>query len=86
MGFVLLQLCAIDDCGELQPGDDDGTATNDDGTGDVYADWPDDSDIDFKDVSVHPNPNHFESLAQIFKTPNIKPNILDYFIYMVLKY
>lgn len=39
--------CRISDCGELQPGQDDGCIV-DDGTGDKYADWPIDSDIDFK--------------------------------------
>ncbi|XP_045203479.2 peptidyl-prolyl cis-trans isomerase D-like [Mercenaria mercenaria] len=38
--------CRIADCGELLPGQDDGCQV-DDGTGDKYADWPGDSDIDF---------------------------------------
>ncbi|XP_078369415.1 peptidyl-prolyl cis-trans isomerase D-like [Oculina patagonica] len=36
--------CVIDDCGELQPGEDDGTSV-DDGTGDLLPDWPNDSGI-----------------------------------------
>jgi len=38
----------IDNCGELKPGDDDGTAI-DDGTGDKYSNWPEDSDFDLTD-------------------------------------
>jgi len=38
----------IDECGELKPGDDDGTAI-DDGTGDKYSNWPEDSDFDLID-------------------------------------
>lgn len=40
------QTCMIADCGEILPGQDDGCRV-DDGTGDKYADWPDDSDINF---------------------------------------
>ncbi|KAL5011964.1 hypothetical protein ScPMuIL_010515 [Solemya velum] len=39
-------LCAIRDCGEIKPGEDDGVKEEDD-TGDVYADWPVDSNINF---------------------------------------
>jgi len=42
------QLVVIDDAGELKPGDDDGTAV-DDGTGDKYPSWPEDSDMDLTD-------------------------------------
>lgn len=38
--------CVIDDCGELQPGEDDGICV-DDGTGDKLPHWPSDSDLDF---------------------------------------
>jgi len=34
----------IDDCGELQPGEDDGICV-DDGTGDLLPDWPEDSGL-----------------------------------------
>ncbi|KAH3858145.1 hypothetical protein DPMN_100765 [Dreissena polymorpha] len=43
---MLLQVCRIVDCGELAPGQDDGYNT-DDGTGDKYADWPEDSGVKF---------------------------------------
>lgn len=36
--------CVIDDCGELQPGEDDGICV-DDGTGDLLPDWPEDSGL-----------------------------------------
>lgn len=38
--------CRISDCGELQPGEEDGCIT-DDGTGDKHADYPVDAGIDF---------------------------------------
>ncbi|XP_013403634.1 peptidyl-prolyl cis-trans isomerase D [Lingula anatina] len=38
--------CVIVDCGELQPGEPDGFAVND-GTEDCYANYPEDSDLDF---------------------------------------
>uniref|UniRef100_A0A8C9W2U7 Peptidyl-prolyl cis-trans isomerase D n=1 Tax=Scleropages formosus TaxID=113540 RepID=A0A8C9W2U7_SCLFO len=41
--------CIIADCGELRQGDDWGIALND-GSGDVHPDFPEDADIDFKDV------------------------------------
>ncbi|KXJ22428.1 peptidyl-prolyl cis-trans isomerase D [Exaiptasia diaphana] len=41
--------CVIENCGELQEGDDDGICV-DDGTGDLFPDWPADSDLDFKKV------------------------------------
>ena len=44
-----LQPCLIEDCGELLPGEDDGVNV-DDGTGDVFAEWPVDSNIDFSKV------------------------------------
>jgi len=40
----------IDECGQLQPGEDDGTAI-DDGTGDKYSSWPEDCDHDLTDKS-----------------------------------
>ncbi|XP_064610177.1 peptidyl-prolyl cis-trans isomerase D-like isoform X1 [Liolophura sinensis] len=43
------QPCVISDCGVLPDGKDE-NLTEDDGTGDVYADWPEDSDIDFTKV------------------------------------
>lgn len=46
-----LQLCVIADCGEHKDGDSLGVAPND-GSGDTYPDFPEDSDIDFKDVSI----------------------------------
>lgn len=49
--FSLFQPCIISDCGEHQDGDSWGTAPND-GTGDVHPDFPEDSDMDFKDVST----------------------------------
>jgi len=42
---------AIDECGELKEGEDDGMSV-DDGTGDKYNDWPEDSDLDLNDKTV----------------------------------
>eukprot|EP00057_Strongylocentrotus_purpuratus_P013963 XP_011668437.1 PREDICTED: peptidyl-prolyl cis-trans isomerase D [Strongylocentrotus purpuratus] len=39
----------ITDCGELMPGDDDGMAIRDDGTGDAFTDYPEDADFDITD-------------------------------------
>ncbi|ESP00022.1 hypothetical protein LOTGIDRAFT_112989 [Lottia gigantea] len=45
-----LQECKILDCGEILPGQPDGVEM-DDGTGDVYPDWPQDAEgVDFKNV------------------------------------
>uniref|UniRef100_A0A3B3XAQ9 Peptidyl-prolyl cis-trans isomerase D n=1 Tax=Poecilia mexicana TaxID=48701 RepID=A0A3B3XAQ9_9TELE len=41
--------CIVADCGEHKDGDSWG-ATPDDGTGDAHPDFPEDSDIDFKDL------------------------------------
>ncbi|XP_073343414.1 peptidyl-prolyl cis-trans isomerase D [Pagrus major] len=41
--------CAIADCGEHKDGDSWGSAPND-GSGDSHPDFPEDSDIDFKDI------------------------------------
>ncbi|KAM9356669.1 peptidyl-prolyl cis-trans isomerase D [Symphorus nematophorus] len=41
--------CVIADCGEHKDGDSWGNAPND-GSGDTHPDFPEDSDIDFKDV------------------------------------
>lgn len=46
-----LQPCVIADCGEHKDGDSWGSAPND-GSGDTHPDFPEDSDIDFKDVSI----------------------------------
>ncbi|XP_028658489.2 peptidyl-prolyl cis-trans isomerase D [Erpetoichthys calabaricus] len=46
---VPVKPCIIAECGELQDGDDLGTAPLD-GSGDAYPDFPEDCDIDFKDV------------------------------------
>ncbi|EDO41747.1 predicted protein [Nematostella vectensis] len=43
--------CIIEECGELAPGQDDGMSV-DDGTGDVYPNWPKDADIDFSKVEL----------------------------------
>ncbi|CAH1267646.1 PPID [Branchiostoma lanceolatum] len=48
-GETPTQPCVIADCGELLPGDDEGLSM-DDGTGDTYMDWPEDSDVDLKNV------------------------------------
>ncbi|XP_072040008.1 peptidyl-prolyl cis-trans isomerase D-like [Amphiura filiformis] len=45
-----VKLCKIEDCGELQPGEDE-VAVVDDGTGDLYCDWPEDSGIDHTNVT-----------------------------------
>lgn len=47
--YLPLQSCVIADCGEHKDGDSWGIAPND-GSGDVHPDFPEDSDIDFKDV------------------------------------
>lgn len=43
-----IEKVVIDECGEIKPGEDDGTAL-DDGTGDKYSNWPEDSDHDLTD-------------------------------------
>uniref|UniRef100_A0A803VVP0 Peptidyl-prolyl cis-trans isomerase D n=1 Tax=Ficedula albicollis TaxID=59894 RepID=A0A803VVP0_FICAL len=43
------ELCVIAECGELKEGDDWGI-TPQDGSGDAHPDFPEDSDIDLKDV------------------------------------
>lgn len=45
------QSCIIGDCGEHKDGDSWGFAPSD-GSGDTHPDFPEDSDIDFKDVSI----------------------------------
>ncbi|KAG7257864.1 hypothetical protein CRUP_037344 [Coryphaenoides rupestris] len=44
-----VKLCVIAECGEHQDGDNWGDAP-DDGSGDAHPDFPEDSDVDFKDV------------------------------------
>uniref|UniRef100_A0A3Q3W951 Peptidyl-prolyl cis-trans isomerase D n=1 Tax=Mola mola TaxID=94237 RepID=A0A3Q3W951_MOLML len=46
---VPVKPCVIADCGEHKDGDSWGAAPND-GTGDAHPDYPEDSDINFKDV------------------------------------
>lgn len=46
-----LQPCVVADCGEHKDGDSWGVAPSD-GSGDTHPDFPEDSDVDFKDVSV----------------------------------
>lgn len=46
-----MQPCIIADCGEHKDGDSWGAAPSD-GTGDAHPVFPEDSDIDFKDVSI----------------------------------
>lgn len=43
------QPCIISECGEHKEGDDWGVAPID-GSGDTHPDFPEDSDVDFKDV------------------------------------
>lgn len=45
------QHCIISNCGEYAPGEDFGLREND-GTEDVYTPFPEDSDINFKEVFV----------------------------------
>lgn len=47
--FLPRQPCVVADCGEHKDGDSWGAAPSD-GTGDAHPDFPEDSDIDFKDV------------------------------------
>lgn len=49
--FCFLQPCVIADCGEHKDGDSWGAAPND-GSGDTHPDFPEDSDINLKDVSI----------------------------------
>ncbi|XP_068719811.1 peptidyl-prolyl cis-trans isomerase D-like [Montipora capricornis] len=42
-----LKPCVIDQCGELQPGEDDIFCGIDDGTGDMLPEWPSESGLDF---------------------------------------
>ncbi|KFM57362.1 Peptidyl-prolyl cis-trans isomerase D, partial [Stegodyphus mimosarum] len=44
-----LELCIIENCGEYKPGEDFGLCEND-GTEDVFPPFPEDSDMDFKDI------------------------------------
>ena len=46
----MLQPCVIDQCGELQPGEDDIFCGIDDGTGDMLPEWPGESELDFDNV------------------------------------
>lgn len=48
---LFLQLCIIAECGELKEGDDWGIFPKD-GSGDSHPDFPEDADIDLKDVSI----------------------------------
>ena len=48
----MFQDCIISDCGEIAAGEDDGFL-QDDGTGDVLPDSPNDSGLDFKDVCAY---------------------------------
>lgn len=48
--LFIFQLCVIAECGELKEGDDWGIVPQD-GSGDAHPDFPEDSDIDLKDVS-----------------------------------
>lgn len=43
--------CVIEDCGEILPGQDDGVI-QDDGTGDLLPDSPNDSDLNFNDHEI----------------------------------
>ena len=47
---LFLQLCVIAECGELKKGDDWGIFPKD-GSGDSHPDFPEDADVDLKDVS-----------------------------------
>jgi len=49
---AVCQECRIADCGELAEGEDDGCIV-DDGTGDKYAEFPSECDIDFENVSSY---------------------------------
>lgn len=49
--LLFLQLCIIAECGELKEGDNWGLAPMD-GSGDTHTDFPEDSDVDLKDVSI----------------------------------
>lgn len=51
LDFIFYQLCVIAECGELKEGDDWGIVPQD-GSGDAHPDFPEDSDIDLKDVSI----------------------------------
>lgn len=48
---LFFQLCIIAECGELKEGDDWGIVPQD-GSGDAHPDFPEDSDMDLKDVSI----------------------------------
>ncbi|XP_046853166.1 peptidyl-prolyl cis-trans isomerase D-like [Xenia sp. Carnegie-2017] len=52
--------CVIADCGEI-PADEDIFAMKDDGTGDVYSDYPEESNIDFS------NFNEVADVAEVIK-------------------
>lgn len=46
---MCLKPCTIGNCGEFQPGQDFGLFEND-GTDDIFANFPEDSDLNFNDV------------------------------------
>lgn len=48
--MLISQPCVIYECGELQPGEDDGMSWIDDATGDKLPEWPTDSELDFNNV------------------------------------
>ncbi len=49
---MLFQDCVICECGEFTEGESDALKIEDDGTGDVYPDSPEEAALDFKDVSL----------------------------------
>ncbi|XP_061580800.1 peptidyl-prolyl cis-trans isomerase D [Cololabis saira] len=71
--------CVIADCGEHKDEDGWGTATND-GTGDAHPDFPEDSEIDFKDVdSVLSVAEDVKNIGNnLFKSQNWKGAVNKY--------
>ena len=65
--MLVSQPCVIYECGELQPGEDDGFSGIDDGTGDKLPEWPSDLELDFKNVRT---PLDLCLLIQTFTTAN----------------
>lgn len=50
--FICLKKVVVSDCGQINPGEPLGLTEND-GTGDKFPHHPEDTDIDFTNVSDH---------------------------------
>ncbi len=75
LSLSLSQPCIVAECGEHKAGDEWGIAPND-GSGDTYPDFPEDSDMDFKDVIIFQHLHlHIHTCIYIKITCSIKSRI-----------